>query len=905
MVSPIRILNLEDRPEDSELAQRELRRGGLSFDLARVDSGLDFARALEEFRPGVILCDYSLPGLTGLEALAMAREKAPDVPVIIFTGTVSEETAVACLKAGAVDYVLKDKPIRLLAAVEAALKNRREREEKTRAEEALRESESRYRTLVDSASDAIVTVDSGGRISLWNAAAEDVFGYSALEMVGGSIEKVIPERFRANHAHHLEARARAGQPFRRRLAVTAVRSDGLEFPAEISLFSVSSQGDVSFTAVVRDLTERMSAQKALEELSGQHELLLSSAGEGILGLDPDGSISFANPAALTLLGREASDLLGQPMHALVAAPGRGVGRPGEESAVVSALREGREFRGELDLSRSDGSPLPAAVSMTPVVVEGVSGGGVMIFKDITARRASVEALRASEAQYRGLVDNAPYGIYRSSAEGRFLAVNPALVEMLGYESEDAVLGLDLARDVYLSSGERERVLQDLEHRDRAMVGIETTWVTRDGAPLPVRLSGRIVRRADGASDAFEMLAENLTERRLLEEQLRQAQKMEAVGQLTGGIAHDFNNVLAVILLNSELAIAAVEKGGAVDLDDLHAIQDAAKRATAITRKLLGFSRRADLHVEPTDLSRVVSSMSGMLRTALPETIELAVDIAEKCGTVMVDAGSIEQMLLNLVSNSRDALPRGGRVGVKVHEVDLDHTYCLLHPEVRPGRHACLEVLDNGVGMDAKTLARVFDPFFTTKAPGSGTGLGMAMVYGLTKQQQGYVSIDSHPGEGTTVRLLFPVCEEEATAPRGRAEAPGPASARGTILLVEDEDNLRPVTAKVLAAAGYRVLSATTGTEALAIFTERREDIDLILSDLVLPGMGGMALLKAVRALHGPVRFVLTSGYFADPDSPEGARDPSVPFLRKPWSLAELLAVLRRALAADPPPIKEA
>ncbi len=897
MQNPIRILILEDLPEDAELAERELRRGGLAFDFRRVDTGKTFLQALEAFAPDVVLCDYSLPGLTGLEALAMARETAPEIPVIIFTGTISEEVAVACLKAGAVDYVLKDHPLRLPGAVAAALKGRKEREERTRAEQALRESESRYRALVDSAPDAIITVDSGGRIRLWNAAATDVFGYSASEMMGEPLNAIIPERFRVDHDRQLEARARAGQPFRRTMTVTALRSDGVEFPAEVSLSPVHGEGDFSFTAVVRDLTERLSAQKALEELSRRHELLLTFAGEGIVGLDRDGTVTFANPAALSLLGMETADLLGKGLRRLIHAPGGGARLLEPERLLLSSLREGSTFRGELDLLRSDGSSLPAEVFLTPILEGGVARGGVMVFEDITARRASVEALRASEAQYRGLVDNAPYGIGRASGEERFLAVNPALMEMLGYDSEDGLMALDLSRDLYLNPGERERLMRAVA--DGRLFGIETTWVRKDGAPLPVRLSGRIVRKPGGDFEAYEVLVEDLSERRGLEEQLRQAQKMEAVGQLTGGIAHDFNNVLAVILLNCELVIAGVDKGDAVDLADLHAIQDAARRATVITRKLLGFSRRAVLQVEPTDLGRVVSGMSSMLRTVLPESIELQVDTSGTCGPVMVDGGSIEQMLLNLVTNSRDALPQGGRVEVRVREAELDPTYCLLHPEVRPGRHACLEVSDDGVGMDAETLRRIFDPFFTTKAPGSGTGLGMPMVYGLTRQQRGHVSIDSHPGEGTTVRLYFPVCDEEATAPRSPSETPGPAAAGGTILVVEDEDNLRVVTAKVLAAAGYRVLSATNGAEALAIFKEHRENIDLILSDLILPGMGGTALLEAVRALHGPVRFVLTSGYSADPDSLEGARDPGVPFIRKPWPRSELLAVIRRVMTTDP------
>ncbi|MHB1193636.1 MAG: hybrid sensor histidine kinase/response regulator [Longimicrobiales bacterium] len=903
MEKPIRILILEDLPEDAEIAERVLLREGLSFKSMRVDTGETFVRALQDFAPDVVLCDYCLPGLNGLEALALAKETAPQVPVIIFTGAVSEETAVACLKAGAVDYVLKDRLSRLPAAVEAALAGRKERQARASAEEALRDSEHRYRTLVDNAPEAIVTVDSAARVRSWNAAAESAFGYSGLEMIGAPLSKIIPERFRLDHQRAVDlTTASVGTAIHPTLTVTAVRSDGLEFPAEISISSVHGPGDISFTAVIRDLTDSVAARDALEELSRRHELLLNSAGEGIVGVDPDGTVSFANPAALALLGREAADFVGFALQPLIHAPSGGVGHPEAECPALSALRQGSTFSGEMDFLRSDGSSFPAAVSLTPILESGVVGGGVMIFEDITRRRVQEEALRASEAQYRGLVDNAPYGIYRSGGAGRFLSVNTKLMQMLRYESEHELLALDLSKDLYLNPEERERFLRQA-NSDRGF-GAETTWVRRDGTPVPVRLRGRTVRTSNGVFEAYEMFVEDLSERRLLEEQLRQAQKMEAVGQLTGGIAHDFNNVLAVILLNSELVIGAMEKGKAVDLDDIHAIQDAARRASSITRKLLGFSRRAALQVEATDLGRVVSGMSSMLRTALPESIELQVDTSGTCGPVMVDGGSVEQMLLNLVANSRDALPRGGRVGVKVHEVELDQAYCLLHPEVRPGRHMCLEVSDDGVGMDAETLRRIFDPFFTTKAPGSGTGLGMPMVYGLTRQQDGHINVYSHPGEGTTVRLYFPVTVGGEPATRGLAESPEAVAATGTILVVEDEDSLRAVTAKVLETSGYRVLSAADAAEALDIVSEHYESIDLILSDMVLPGMSGLALLDVVRSLHGPVRFVLTSGYSGEFKSVGGGSGHDVPFLRKPWTASELLALIRRVMTDVPPPVQD-
>jgi len=755
MVNPYRILNLENEPADAELTQRALRRAGHSFDIQVVDTKPGFLRALEDYSPDLILCDYSLPGVTGLEALAIAQEVVPDTPVIIFSGAVSEEAAVACLKAGAVDYVLKDDSQRLPSAVEAALRSRTERLAKAEVEDALRESESRHRTLVESAPDAIVTVDGTGVIQSWNAAAEDMFGYSAAQMIGESLHRVIPERLRHDHDGHLAATAGTGKLRRHTMAVTGLRSDGLEFPAETSLSTVHVRGKPWFTAMIRDRTETVAARQAMEALSRQQELLLSSAGEGIVGLDADAIVTFANPVALSILRREATDCVGQPFHSLVHAAGDRAADA--ECPVLVSLRNGTAFRGELDFARSDGSHFPVAMSLTPMPEDGGRRGAVAVFEDITLRVAQEEALRASEAKYRGLVDDAPFGIYRSTRDGRFLSVNRALVEMLGYGSADELLSVDLERDIYEHPEDRGRLIEKPGGGD-VLIGGDTTWLRKDGTPLPVRLSVRSIWGPGGQVDTFHGLVEDRSVRRLLEKQLLQAQKMEAVGQLTGGIAHGFNNILAVILLNSQLLIATLEQGGTVDVEDLVAIEDAAKRAAAVTGKLLGFSRQADLEPAPTRLDAMVLKLSSMLRTLLPESIELDLDLSKEPAPVEVDAGAVEQMLLSLVTNSREALPQGGHVALKVGELDLDMQFCRGHPGSRPGVHSFLEVSDNGIGMDAETLRRVFDPFFTTKAPGAGTGLGMAMVYGLTKQQGGFVQIESQLGAGTPTRLYFPRCE---------------------------------------------------------------------------------------------------------------------------------------------------
>jgi two-component system NtrC family sensor kinase len=680
--------------------------------------------------------------------------------------------------------------------------------------------------------------------------------------------------------------------------VTARRKDGSEFPAEISMSSSLERGKTVLTAVIRDMTDRVLAQEAIESLSRHYELLLTSAGEGIVGLEADGTVSYLNPAATALFGRDAADLLGEELHSKVHQGEGGEGsRCTEECPILTSLQEGTCFRGEVVFFRKDGTPFPTATSLTPIMEGGAVTGGVMIFEDITHRKEQEDALRASEERFRGLVEHATYGIYQSTAEGRFQAVNPALVEILGYDSPEEVLALDLARDVYADPEERKDLVATFQ-REGTFMGAEATWVRKDGTTVPVRLSGRSIWGPDGVFQLFEVMVENLSERKTLENQLRQAQKMEAVGQLTGGIAHDFNNVLSVILLNSELLAASVEGGDPVELRDIQAIQDSAKRASSITRKLLGFSRKAELLMEPVQLDKIAGDMTPMLRTLLPESIELTVDVVPGVGPVLADTGSVEQMLLNLVGNSRDALPKGGRVSVRVSDVEVDDTYAVLHPHVQPGQYVCLEVSDNGTGMDEETLKRVFDPFFSTKASGAGTGLGMAMVYGLTKQQDGYVNIDSELGVGTTTHLCFPTISSDETWDTRDDPVDQGTHASATILLVEDEENLAAATRRALEGKGYEVILATNGLEALELFRDGKDRIDLVLSDLVLPGLGGIDLLDQLQQEHGPIRFILTSGY-SGKELDVGERDiTSLPFLRKPWILTELLRVIKMTLNSE-------
>ncbi len=518
-------------------------------------------------------------------------------------------------------------------------------------------------------------------------------------------------------------------------------------------------------------------------------------------------------------------------------------------------------------------------------------GCVGLAMDVTARRDAEGALARSEAHYRALVEEAPIGIFRTSREGRFLTVNPALVTMLGYSTAEELSALDLAADVYVEPALREELMRRYETTDR-VAGVDVDWRRKDGSRITVRLSGRPVRDADGAVQAWEMVAEDVTDRRRLEHQLRTAQKMEALGLVTGGVAHDFNNLLTTILANTELIASALPTSMAQTRSDLLEIQDAAARGSDLVKKLLGFSRRERLIMEPTDIGALVLDMVEVLRRLLPERIAIHAVAEPGLPAGLADPGALQQMLLNLATNARDAIAEHGEIRLEVRRATLDEGFVIEHGWGQSGEYIAVVLHDSGLGMDESTRQRVFEPFFTTKPPGAGSGLGLAMVYGLMKQQNGYVDLRSAPNVGTTATLYFPQTKREAATPTPRRGAA--LHAGQTILVVEDEEPIRRVAQRVLERHGYRVLAAADGLEALQLFREHEHHIAVILTDVVMPRMGGRALLGTLRGAGKEVPVVFTSGY-ARTEGDGDALEPTAPFLPKPWTVEQLLAAVRGAV----------
>ncbi len=656
MSGKINILIVEDLAADAELIERELRKANILFDSRRVDTKDAFLAALRDFQPVIVLSDYNLPQFSGPEALRLLKQIDESTPFILITGSLTEEVAVACMKEGAHDYILKTSLTRLPSAVLNALEKARTVEDKIRAEAALHKSEEQYRLIAENTSDLICVLDVQGNYTYVSPSYREVLGYTPELLLGESSFSLI----------HPDDRERA--------EVTTVRSFADKKPYRLELRARHQHGE----------------WKVFETL-----------------------------------GNWIYDSQGRPQH------------------------------------------------------------GILVSRDITKRKQAEATLRESEEKLR-----------------------------------------------------------------------------------------------------------------LSEEQLRMSQKLEAVGQLAGGVAHDFNNLLTVITGYSDLVLARLDESDS-NRTKIEEIKRAALRASSLTRQLLAFSRKQVLQPKLFNLNDLVADMSKMLQRLIGENIEMTTCCGSEA-TINADPGQIEQVLMNLVVNARDAMANGGRVTVETSRVEIDEDYASTHLNVPPGPYVMLAVSDTGSGMDAETRKHIFEPFFTTKELGKGTGLGLSTVYGIVKQSGGNIWVYSEPGHGTVFKVYLPSAIQTDVETNAAAKADVIPRGTETILIVEDEPQIRQLASECFTHCGYNVLSTADGLEALQLIERLQEPIDLILSDVVMPKVSGRELAERVSILRPSTKVLFMSGYTNDAVVNHGILDGATWFIQKPFALDALARLVREVLDNDEP-----
>jgi PAS domain S-box-containing protein len=633
-----------------------------------------------------------------------------------------------------------------------------------------------------------------------------------------------------------------------------------------------------------------------------HETVLQAvfetAVDGVILIDAAGNVVMFNPACEKLFGYTADEVIGHNVKLLMPTPFHEEHDRYLENYHATGRRKiigiGREVLGR----RKDGSTFPMDLSVGETKRDG-RAMFVGIVRDLTERERSAKALLESAAQLRAVVNTAVDGVILIDAKGTIIAFNPACEKLFGYTA-DEVLGQNVKllmpppfhaeHDGYINNYHRTHTAKIIG------IGREVVGQRKDGTTFPMNLSVGEAEQEGGS--IYVGIIHDLTDRKNTERQLIQAQKMEAVGQLSGGIAHDFNNLLTVIVGNADLMTDKLKARPDL-LRQAVAIRAAGQRGAVLTQRLLAFSRRQTLQPAPIDCNELISSMLHMLQRTLRDDIEIVTTLAPNIGFAFADPTQLESAILNLSINARDAMPHGGQLTIATAVMPLDEDYRVRNPEVIPGNYVMVSITDDGSGMPKDVLEHVFEPFFTTKEVGKGSGLGLSMVYGFIKQSNGHVSIYSEPGLGTTVRLYLPA------AAKDKAEELAPAVAesrnvrgRECILVAEDDPFVRAYAVDCLADLGYRVVSAADGHEALAKLRDHPE-VQVLFTDVVMPGgLSGFDLAEKARKERPDIKLLFTSGYALDTLVARGKADPSWTMLNKPYRKQDLAERLRDMLDAS-------
>ena len=802
-------------------------------------------------------------------------------------------------------YMLRDAGGRAIRAIGSMT----DISERRRNEERLQQSEARYRLLFDRNPQPMWLIHPENMgFAAANEAAQAHYGYTREEFLAMTVFDLQPGK---DKQAVLDV-GKALQTGATQIVTTRHRKkSGESIDVEVVVHRVHYDGAVTNLAIATDITERTRSESARAAAERERERLVATlefernrlaelfriAPAFIVVLrGPDHVFELANDAYYDLVGRRP--LIGLPAReALPELVGQGL-----EEVLEDVLRTGRPFTAThrpINVRRSVGGPIEerfVSLSYQALVeADGTRSGILCHGIDATEHVRAEQAIRASEERYRALVELSPDGIVIHDGQ-RIHFANPAARALLGASASEQLVGQPVIAFVH------EQSLSLAEERlSRLSEGgptppVAQVWKGVDGRPRNVEVAS--MPFALGGQAMIQTIFRDITERQQLEDQLRQAQKMEAVGRLAGGVAHDFNNLLTVIQANTEFLLADLDM---VDprRNEAVEIRSSCDRAASLTRQLLAFSRKQILEPRPLDLRVVITGMKSMLTRIIGEDVTLEIAVREDVGSVMGDAGQVEQVVMNLVINARDAMPKGGRILIEVADVELTEQYAIAdRAQVLPGSYVRIAVSDTGTGMTPEVRARIFEPFFTTKPVGQGTGLGLATAYGIIKQSAGHIWVYSEPGAGTTFKLYLPRIGEARMAAAAAKVIEPPRRGSETVLLVEDEASLRSVARRMLAGQGYLVLEAANGREALDIAMKHPGHIHLVLTDVVMPEMSGGALAERLRGVRPEAKVLFMSGYTDGDIVRRGVLQPGITFVQKPFAAARLLEVVRETLDKD-------
>lgn len=753
------------------------------------------------------------------------------------------------------------------------------------------EDDLRLQATALSAANSIVITDPAGTILWVNPAFTATTGYEPEEVIGRNPRILKSGEHDRQFYQGLWNTIQTGRVWQGEMVNR--HKDGHLFWEEMTITPVRSrEGAVThFVAIKQDVTARNEAREALRRNEQRFRRLVENIGDGILSVDAEGQIQYASESVCKVSGYPQQQLVGRNLFQFVHEEDlaqvqnlfkRSVSEPDSTVQWGSRLRHRdgswRYFEGTTSNRLAD-------PDITALVIN---------FRDSTARRQTEDALIRAEAKYRAIFENATLGIYVSAPRAQYLSMNPALASIYGFQSpEDAIHHSAEISSLHVDpekSGEFQRTLA----KEGVVRNFEYEVRRRDGTRRWLIENARAVYGDQGELLYYEGVVQDVTERKSLESQLRQAQKLDAVGRLAGGVAHDFNNMLGVILGYGDILKTQLPSEHAA-LNSADEMQKAARRAANLTRQLLAFSRKQILQPQVLNLNFLIDELSKMLRRLIGEDIELVFRPGQDIARVKADPGQLEQVIMNLALNARDAMPRGGRLSIETINVTVDESHARQRSPMPPGFYVLLSVTDTGSGMNAEVVSHIFEPFFTTKEQGKGTGLGLSIVYGIVKQSGGYVWVDSEPNRGSTFQIYLPPTTEAQPILPSPDPRHAPIGGIETILVVEDDSALREMVRMVLTTAGYRILEACNGTEALSLLRVIHEPVHLLMTDIIMPGMNGWELSRAASVGRPGIRTLFTTGFGVELNTFGIEIAPDVMLIPKPFESESLLRKVRETL----------
>ena len=753
------------------------------------------------------------------------------------------------------------------------------------ARDALRESEEKYRNLTERASDGIAIIQDK-IVKYVNQRLVDMWDHDVEEMIGTQFANYIHPEEIEKMVEIYEQRL-GGKEVKPTRQTALLRRDGSKICVELNGGVITHEGRPADLVIIRDISERTLVEMALKKSEEKYRHLVENLNDVIFSLDMNGDFTFVSQAVESMVGYKPSEIKGKPFTQFVHLDHLPVLKKHFQD-VISGSGRNSEYR----VFKSDGETLCVRSSSMPIYEGDRIVGMQGILTDITERKQMEEALRESEKRYRLLFDNANDAIFIVQ-DGAIKFSNPKTREMGGYTA-DELAGISFVD--FIHPDDREMVL---ERHKRRLRGDEFESVysfkilNKAGEELWVNMNS-VVTMWEGKPATLNFLRD-ITAHKRLEAQFQQAQKMEAIGTLAGGISHDFNNLLQAILGYTQILLLDKQSKDP-DFARLREIEKSAQRASELTQQLLTFSRKVKSKLRPVNLSQEARQVEKLLRRTIPKMIDIQLHLDEKLQIINADPAQMEQVLMNLAVNARDAMLDGGKLVIGTENVDLDEDYCKVHLDAVPGKCVLLSVSDTGHGMDKETLEHIFEPFYTTKETGKGTGLGLSMVYGIVKNHGGYIMCYSEPGEGTTFKIYFPVIEawgmEQGTESK---EEYMPEGGSETILLVDDEELLRELGEEMLTRFGYTVLKAPDGESALELYREKKGVISLTILDLIMPGMGGKKCLEELLRMDPEAKVVIASGYSINGHTRNAIEAGAKGFIGKPYNVNQVLRMVRDVL----------